>query len=249
MRIKEEIKKNEEKTTQLIQQSRLAQMGEMISMIAHQWRQPLAAISATTNNLLLKQALNENIKPQELTNELVLINDYSQHLSSTIDDFRNFFKKDKTKEKTTFEKLISKSLKIIKTSFDSKNIELVLDFRLNKSLKLYSTEVQQVILNILKNAEDVLVEKDIDNRTIYISTFQKDDYGVLEISDNAGGIEHKIIDKIFDPYFSTKKSKEGSGLGLYMSKTIINEHCSGQLLVENTNLGAKFSIYIPIKEV
>ncbi len=247
-RIKEEVKKNEEKTTQLIQQSRLAQMGEMISMIAHQWRQPLTAISATSNNLLLKLFLNEQINRNELKVELELINDYSQHLSSTIDDFRNFFKRDKEKESTTLEELINKSINIIKTSFESKNIILNTRYKYNKKIELFATEVQQVILNLLKNAEDILIEKNINTKRIEISTYKEQEYAIIEISDNGGGIKTDIIEKIFDPYFTTKKSKEGSGLGLYMSKTIINEHCKGLLEVENSNEGAIFKIYLPIKK-
>ncbi|GGD48990.1 hypothetical protein GCM10012288_23860 [Malaciobacter pacificus] len=247
-KIKQEMKKNQEKTTQLIQQSRLAQMGEMISMIAHQWRQPLTAISATTNNLLLKQLLNNPITKEELKNELELINDYSQHLSSTIDDFRDFFKRDKEKEITTLEDLIGKSINIIKTSFDSKDIILTTKFKYNKRIEIYATEVQQVILNLLKNAEDILIDKNITEKRVKISTYEDNKYAIIEVSDNGGGIEPQILGKIFDPYFTTKKSKEGSGLGLYMSKTIINEHCNGLLKVENAHEGAIFKIYLPKKD-
>ena len=247
-KIKQEMKKNQEKTTQLIQQSRLAQMGEMISMIAHQWRQPLTAISATTNNLLLKQLLNNPITKEELKNELELINDYSQHLSSTIDDFRDFFKRDKEKEITTLEDLIGKSINIIKTSFDSKDIILTTKFKYNKRIEIYATEVQQVILNLLKNAEDILIDKNITEKRVKISTYEDNKYAIIEVSDNGGGIEPQILGKIFDPYFTTKKSKEGSGLGLYMSKTIINEHCNGLLKIENAHEGAIFKIYLPKKD-
>jgi PAS domain S-box-containing protein len=247
-KIKQEMKKNQEKTTQLIQQSRLAQMGEMISMIAHQWKQPLTAISATTNNLLLKQLLNNPITKEELKNELELINDYSQHLSSTIDDFRDFFKRDKEKEITTLEDLIGKSINIIKTSFDSKDIILTTKFKYNKKIEIYATEVQQVILNLLKNAEDILIDKNITEKRVKISTYEDNKYAIIEVSDNGGGIEPQILGKIFDPYFTTKKSKEGSGLGLYMSKTIINEHCNGLLKVENAHEGAIFKIYLPKKD-
>jgi len=245
-KINEEIKKNQEKTTQLIQQSRLAQMGEMISMIAHQWRQPLTAISATTNNLLLKIMLNQKLNDEELKYELELITDYSQHLSSTIDDFRNFFKTDKIKIECTLEELINKSLNIIKTSFESNNIELETNYQFNEYIYVYSTEIQQVILNILKNAEDVLTDKDSFNRKIKIKTYEKDNFATIEIIDNGGGISNEIINNIFDPYFSTKKAKEGSGLGLYMSKTIINEHCQGYLTAQNSELGATFKIKLPI---
>lgn len=245
-RIAEEIKKNKEKTNQLIQQSRLAQMGEMISMIAHQWRQPLAAISATTNNLLLKIILGEKIENKDLEVELKLINDYSQHLSLTIDDFRNFFRSDKIKFESSLKEIIQKSINIIKTSLISKNIELEIKYQYDEKITTYINEVQQVILIILKNAEDAFEERDIKNKKIFIKTSKIDNFAVIEINDNAGGISLGIIDKVFDPYFSTKKEKEGTGIGLYMSKIIIDEHCLGNLSVRNSENGALFTIKLPL---
>lgn len=245
-RIVEEIKKNEEKTKQLIQQSRLAQMGEMISMIAHQWRQPLAAISATTNSILLKTMLDEKISKEELTKELNLITDYSQHLSLTIDDFRNFFKTDKIKSEILLEELIDKTINIIKIQFETKEIKVEKDYKFNEKILSYSTELQQVILILLKNAEDALIEKEIENKNIKISTYKENDFVIIEVEDNAKGIPNDIIEKIFDPYFSTKKEKEGTGIGLYMSKIIIDEHCSGNLSVKNSKFGAIFKIKLPL---
>lgn len=247
-KIKHEIKKNEIKTQQLIQQSRLAQMGEMISMIAHQWRQPLTAISATTNNLLIKMILDKKIEKDFFENELKLINDYSQHLSSTIDDFRNFFKTNKEKDQFNLELVILKTLNIIKTSLESNTINLNTKFNNKISLYSYSSEIQQVILNILKNSEDILIEKKQDIKKIDLSTFKKDEKtAVIKIHDNGGGIDQSYIDKIFDPYFSTKNKKNGTGLGLYMSKIIINEHCEGNLKVINEFDGATFIIELPIE--
>ena len=246
-KIDEEIKKNEEKTKQLIQQSRLAQMGEMISMIAHQWRQPLTAITATTNNLQIKALIDEKIDVQQLKEELELITNYSQHLSLTIDDFRNFFKPDKIKTESKLEDIIEKSINIIKTSFESKSINLVTNYNFNDTLFSYTSEIQQVILIILKNAEDILMEKNIENKLIEINTFKENDFAIIQIEDNGGGIAMEIINKIFDPYFSTKKSKEGTGIGLYMSKIIIDEHCLGNLSAKNSANGATFEIKLPIK--
>ncbi|RXJ88386.1 hypothetical protein CRV01_13285 [Arcobacter sp. CECT 8983] len=246
-RIKKEIRKNENSTKQLIQQSRLAQMGEMISMIAHQWRQPLAAISATTNNLLIKLMFEEKVNKEDFKEELVLITEYSKHLSSTIDDFRNFFKTDKGKEEFDLEDIIKRSISITKTSIESKNIKL--EINLEKDLKLfsYATEIQQVILNIIKNAEDILTEKDIPNKKICITTYKRSEQSVIiKIQDNGGGIDESLIEKIFDPYFSTKSDKDGTGLGLYMSRIIINDHCKGNLKVINENDGATFLIDLPI---
>lgn len=245
-KIQKEIKKNEVNTQRLIQQSRLAQMGEMISMIAHQWRQPLSAISATTNNLILKMMINEKVDKEFFDKELTLITDYSQYLSSTIDDFRNFFKTDKEKINFNLEDIIEKSLQIIKTSLESNGIFLKKNLSSNLYLYSYPSEIQQVVLNILKNAEDALIDNNsLKCKHIEISTFiNKRDKVIIEIKDNGGGIEESILDKIFDPYFSTKTKKDGTGLGLYMSKIIINEHCEGRLFVYN-NKGAVFNIELP----
>ncbi len=247
-RVIEEIKKNEINTQRLVQQSRLAQMGEMISMIAHQWRQPLSAISATTNNLILKMMISDEVDKKYFDNELKLITEYSQHLSSTIDDFRNFFKTDKEKVCFKLNQVINKSLYLINTALDSNGIRL--EKYLDETIEIYSypSELQQVILNILKNAEDALNENNnIKDKLIVVKTYIKDNSkAIIEIIDNAGGINKPVIEKIFDPYFSTKTKKDGTGLGLYMSKIIINEHCNGKLLVSNTNNGANFQIELPL---
>ena len=244
-RVQEEIEKNEVKTKQLIQQSRLAQMGELINMIAHQWRQPLTAISATINNLSLKMMLNKDISKEELEKELLLINDYAQHLSGTIDDFRNFYKKDKTRQLVFIENTIEQALSIIKASLSSNLIKIEQDYRCYIKIRTYPTEINHVILNILKNAEDVLKENKIKNPLIKVSTYCDKNNIYLDIANNGGNIKQKDIEKIFEPYFSTKLSKDGTGLGLYMSKVIIEEHCSGTLHVENKDDGVVFKISIP----
>ncbi|MBE9525513.1 MAG: HAMP domain-containing protein [Proteobacteria bacterium] len=234
-----EIEKNRQKEQQLVQQSRLAQMGEMISMIAHQWRQPLAAISSTSMAIHLKAQLNklDNDTAIELSDK---ISDYSQHLSTTIDDFREFFKPNKEKQETNYTELVDGVLKIIKVSINNKDIEIITHLNCHKTLYSYPNEIKQVILNLLKNAEDALLEKQPDNPVITIATQD----GILTVSDNAGGISEEYIDKIFAPYFSTKTKKDGTGLGLYMSKTIIEEHCGGRLSVSNDKEGAVFMVVL-----
>ncbi len=231
-----DIKKKDQ---QLLQQSRLAQMGEMISMIAHQWRQPLAAISATSTSMNIKAKLSkiDNETIIELTDN---ISEYTQHLSDTIDDFRNFFKMNKKKEETTCNKLIKDTLSIIEVAMKSKKIKLIVNPKGNTPIKTFDNEVKQVILNLVKNAEDILIEKDIVDPTIIVTALDN----CIYISDNGGGVPDKIIDKIFDPYFSTKLKKDGTGLGLYMSKMIIEDHCSGELSVTNDDNGAIFKIIL-----
>jgi len=240
-RVKEEVLKNREKDKHMLQQSRLAQMGEMISMIAHQWRQPLSAISATSISLELKAKVGK-LNSDVTIKHTQKITKYSQHLSDTIDDFRDFFKPTKNKNHTSYSKLIDSVLNIVQVSIENKDITIIQDLKTDIALETYSNEIKQVILNLFKNSEEILIEKDIQNPYIKVSTYSIDNKHILEVSDNGGGIPTDIIDKVFDPYFSTKLEKNGTGLGLYMSKTIIEEHCGGQLSVSNTSEGAVFKI-------
>ena len=238
--------KIQQKDKQMLHQSRLAQMGEMMSMIAHQWRQPLNAISLTSSNLQLKCIMDEMDK-DFFNKELQFIDEYSQHLSTTIDDFRSFFKENKEKEVTTLIHIVNDILNIVRISIENKNIKIITDLKCHLNFKTYSNELKQVVLNLIKNAEDALLENKIDNPVITIQTICNADCQnqILIIKDNAGGINEDIIEKVFDPYFSTKKDKDGTGLGLYMSKTIIEEHCGGKLTVSNDRDGAVFSVVLP----
>jgi len=231
----------------LLQHSRMAQMGEMISMIAHQWRQPLGAISTTTGNLKLKIILEEyDFNTEEGTqkfndlfiSELDNIEEYVTNLTVTIDDFRNFYKPNKKLTNTTLESIIKKSLNIIKDSLSNDSIKIIEEHDCHESLDIYDTEMMQVILNLLKNSQDNFIEKNIQNPYIKIKTTEKTIY----LSDNGGGIEEETIKKIFDPYFSTKSEKNGTGLGLHMSKIIVDEHHNGNLSVVNTQDGVCFKI-------
>jgi len=240
-KVKEEVRKNSLKDQQIFHQAKHAQMGEMMSMIAHQWRQPLSAISSTAISLNLKAKLHklDSNTAEDLSHK---ITEYSQHLSHTIDDFREFFKSNKEKKDTTYNELIESVLRIIEVSITNKNIKIIIKLNSTKILHTYPNELKQVILNLMKNAEDVLLEKRIPNPQIIIESFET----TLTITDNGGGIPLDIQDKIFNPYFSTKTKKDGTGLGLYMSKTIIEEHCHGVLSVTNSKEqnGAKFIITI-----
>ncbi|MBT5934192.1 ATP-binding protein [Sulfurimonas sp.] len=242
-RVHEEVEKNKIQYEHLVKQSRLAQMGEMISMIAHQWRQPLSAISATSMTISLKADLDklDTETAKDLSGK---ISTYVQHLSSTIDDFRNFFKPNKEKSMSTYSELIENVLRIVDPSLNSFNIKIIQNQNCEAKFYAYPNEIKQVILNLIKNAEDMLVEKKIEEPCITITTYQEDDNLVLEIGDNGGGVPEELLAKIFDPYFSTKTNKDGTGIGLYMSKTIINEHCDGLLSVSNNAQGAIFKIQL-----
>lgn len=246
-KVKEEVDKNRFKDKQLFAQSRLAQMGEMISMIAHQWRQPLAAIASTTANLETKIHLEyfdlstrkDQVKQNAYFIErLEAIGRYVINLTTTIDDFRNFYKPNKNIVIRRFKDISQTALEIMKASLESAGIELVFDYQSKQEIEMYDSEMIQVILNILKNAQDNFNEKKTKDPRIKIVTKNKS----LIITDNGGGIEEKIMEKIFDPYFSTKDEKNGTGLGLYMSKIIVEEHHKGTLKVENIDAGVCFSV-------
>ncbi|MEA2112140.1 MAG: HAMP domain-containing sensor histidine kinase [Campylobacterota bacterium] len=254
----EEVTKNlEEQNLKFQQQVHLAQMGEMISMIAHQWRQPLSAISSCIAAIELKKVtgrINLETKKQQddfiefISQRHEEISEYVQTLSYTIDDFRNFFKPDKLKEEVSLTTPIRRALKIMSSSFKSSDIEFATEFKTDEKLYMYQNEMMQVILNILKNAEDNFIEKDIKNPKVNISTYLINDIYTIEISDNGGGVPQEIVSNIFDPYFSTKSEKNGTGLGLYMSKIMVEEHHSGTLSLLNTegvqeeSIGACFKI-------
>ncbi|MBV5278637.1 MAG: PAS domain S-box protein [Campylobacteraceae bacterium] len=241
LEVKLQLKKLREKDKQLQFQSRLAQMGEMLSMIAHQWRQPLGAISATTSFLSSKLMLGQ-VDHAEFEEEIERIETYAAHLSKTIDDFRNFFKPTKQKEEITLESMVDKTLNIAKPLLTNKNITVQTDFTCKETIQTYGNELGQAILNIIKNAEDALLEHTVENPKISIRTYKDDKKVYLEIKDNAGGIDEAIFDKIFEPYFSTKLAKDGTGMGLCMSKTIVEEHCKGHLSVHNEAGCAIFTI-------
>ncbi len=250
-KISEGIAKNTEAQKIMIHQSRLAQMGEMISMIAHQWRQPLGSISTVLMSIKLKSTLNkfdlnsEEGKAQHkvfIETSIDKMDSYVKYLTTTIDDFRNFFKPDQNKEHVTLEEMIQNTMNIIGKSLEINAITVHITNTSHTALFTYGKKVTQVLMNIVKNAHDAIIEHKIENGTIWLNAFEDDHTFVIEIEDNAGGIKPEIMVKIFDPYFSTKHEKNGTGLGLYMSKMIIEQHCHGSLHVENTDMGVKFSI-------
>ncbi|NCD11351.1 MAG: hypothetical protein EOL93_02260 [Epsilonproteobacteria bacterium] len=240
-RIRDEVEKNRQKDRQLIQQSRLASMGEMISMIAHQWRQPLSAISSSVEGLRVKLALKK-FDETLFEDKLCDVNGYVQHLSQTIDDFRQFFKESKAKNSVTLERIVERVLGIVHDSLHHKQIDVVLDLQAHVTFMTYSNELMHVLLNLIKNSEDVLMDNDVVYPWIKIATYANETELVLEVSDNGGGIQPEVMERIFEPYFSTKEMKDGTGLGLYMSKKMIEEHCGGKLLVSNNTQGAVFTL-------
>lgn len=253
-RVKEEVRKRREKERQMLHQSRLAQMGELISMVAHQWKQPLNSIAATTINIqthieLEKFDLTEVEQRKKfilfLNKEFNKIELFTHTLSDTMDDFTNFYKPHKNSELLQIHSAIQIALTIIQSSLKSNDIKLVEDYNSNSKLPLYQNELVQVILNLIKNSQDNFKEKNTQNPTITITTQDVKNGITLEIRDNGSGIEEEIIDQIYDPYFSTKKEKKGTGLGLYMSKIIIEEHHKGKFYTKEHKKGIGFIMFIP----
>ena len=243
-KVKEEVEKNREKEQFLVQKSKFISLGEMISNIAHQWRQPLSELSSILMYIKFKHQINAlddktmNLKTQEADKVL-------EYMSHTIDDFRNFFMPKKEKEEFYLYKAIHSVMTIVSSSL--KNDKINVDINVDKNIKLitYLNEYEQVILNILKNAKDALMEKNIKNPEIKFTALEAPKYIILYIEDNAGGINIEPIGKIFEPYFTTKDGSNGTGIGLYMSKIIIDKNMKGKLRVRNTKNGAKFGILVP----
>jgi len=232
----------------LQQQSKLAQMGEMISMIAHQWRQPLSSMSNIVANLQIRLLMQSNKQEDTyyrfLHGDLKEIAHLIQNLSSTIDDFRSFYKPSKAKQVVTLQEPIKKALNILSASLEAKGITIKERLNVNKPIKLYTNEIIQVILNIIKNSEDNFIEKKTPHPLIEIHTTQSENTLIITLCDNGGGIDGDILNRIFDPYFSTKGDRNGTGLGLYMSKIIIEEHHKGKFEVYNQNGGVCFRIIL-----
>ena len=233
----------------MIAQSRHAAMGEMISMIAHQWRQPITVVSMIANNLLADVEL-EDVEPQKVKQSAIKILDQGKHLSQTIDDFKNFFRPNKKTEISLVNDILEENFNILGKSLENNNISVNKTYESYTPIETYSRELLQVFINILKNAKEALMENDIKDPIINVTTNEDEDYVYISICDNANGINPDIITKIYDPYFSTKDEKIGTGLGLYMTKTIVEKHLNGNIEAYNReDNGVCFKISLPKKGV
>ncbi|MBZ0157763.1 MAG: hypothetical protein K8I29_16325 [Alphaproteobacteria bacterium] len=239
----EAVSESRAKNHLMLLQSRQAAMGEMIGNIAHQWRQPLNTLG------LLIQDLRHAYRHGELNREYLdrSVDEGMQVIrlmSQTIDDFRNFFRPNKEREPFSLKETVLRSLSFVEASFRSNSIHVELVVRDEVEITGYPNEYAQVVLNILNNAKDILLERKIGNPRVTITLFREDGRSVVTIADNAGGIEKEIMGKIFNPYFTTKEQGKGTGIGLYMSKNIIEKNMEGKLSVRNTPEGAEFRIEV-----
>jgi signal transduction histidine kinase len=248
VRVKDAVIKNSEQEQMLIQQSRLAAMGEMIGNIAHQWRQPLNALSLILQNLYYAHEAG-TLDKEQIERSMQKGKKLTENMSKTIDDFRNFFQPNKYVEVFNVRDSINSAYELISASYKNNNI--VMEIKSDECIEVegYPNEFAQVLLNLLTNAKDALLSNKIKNPHVSIETFVKQDLLHVEIQDNAGGINEKILAKIFDPYFTTKDKDAGTGIGLYMSKMIIENNMQGKIVASNEQEGARFSIIIPKKVV
>jgi C4-dicarboxylate-specific signal transduction histidine kinase len=232
-----------EKDQILLLQSRQAAMGEMIGNIAHQWRQPLNALGLAVQQMLLYYDMGE-FNREFLEKNVTVSKDLIKHMSATIDDFRNFFRPDKEKFEFKVAVAIASTLSLIEDNFNNHHIAVEVIAKGDPSIFGYQNEYGQVLLNILNNARDALVECGHEDPRVTITIGVEENRAVVNVADNAGGIPEEIMDKIFDPYFTTKGPQQGTGIGLFMSKTIIEKNMSGRLSARNTADGAEFRIEV-----
>lgn len=245
----------EEKEEMLVR-NKLANISDMISMLAHQWRQPLSIISTQIVGIDLKISMNRyNLEKQEdrknfldlLSTRHQMVLENVNYISTIIDNFMNYFKSDEKEELVIASLPIKNALSIIKPMLAMKHIGITQDFKCEDEMLLPLSDIVDVVLSIVNNCNDNFKVRDTINPHITLSTKKIEDKLIIAISDNGGGISKDIADKIFDPYFSTKEEKNGTGLGLYINKMIIEEHCYGKLTTYNNNDGAVFEIELPIK--
>ena len=244
-RVEDEVGKNKQQQKMMIQQSRHAQMGEILSMIAHQWSHPLNNLSLIIQNTIFKYSINK-LDDNEVSKLDIHTSEQIGQMSNTIKEFRNFFLPDNISVKYDINKSIVDAISIIRPMLETDNIILNVDTQDNIFVVGFPTELGQAIVNILANSKDALVEKNIKNKSIKLSLAAIDNYAKITIEDNGGGVPLEILEKIFDPYFSTKLEKNGTGLGLYMTKIIVEDHMRGKISVSNSDNGFVVQILIPL---
>jgi len=231
---------------QLLASSKSAAMGEMLSMIAHQWRQPLSLITTLLTNIKIKKEL-QTLNETDIDTSLEKINTTVLYLSETINDFRDYFKPNKIKSTINIIELFNKSIFFLKDEMNQLSIKFIININKDIYITSYKNELLQCLINIIKNSLDAFENHNKKDKKIIVEAEEYYDNTLLiTIEDNAGGIQKEIIQKVFEPYFSTK-SKNGTGLGLYMCKVILYEHLKGEITLSSQNNGTKVAIKLPKK--
>ena len=249
-KLEEEVKKQvielRAKDELLIAQSKLAAVGESLAHISHQWKQPLSQINSVVLNIEADYE-NEELSFSKLEEHLNEIEKLTFYMSDTINSFNNYLEPNKKEEIFSMKDAFDDAFDLVYRLYESKRIECSLNIIENSFVKGVKKEFVQALLVILNNAKDVLEEREIKKRKIKIKIYKKENKSIMEISDNAGGIEEKYFKKIFDPYFTTKPHSQGTGHGLCMAKMIIEKSMHGTLNVKNDNKGASFCIHLNSK--
>lgn len=242
-----DITELQEKNKLLIMQSKDAAIGEMISMIAHQWRQPLSVLSTILSRIKIQKSM-DMLDNASFYAAIDKASSQINYMSTTIEDFRDFFKNSDMREKVSVQEIIETPKHLMEGLLVSKGISFEVEYRVDPQLCIVTvaSKLSQVFLNLYKNAMEQIVANEIEEGVIQTVVFEQNDTLVIEVCDNALGIDTKVLGRLFEPYFSTK-SKNGTGLGLYMSKTIIQKHLRGDIQVHNKNGGALFCIFLPLE--
>ena len=243
-RVKEEILKNKEKQKMLFWQSRMASLGQMLANIAHQWRQPLTELSITMFNIKKGAKANDIEKIDEYYKESLQI---IENMSRTIEDFSNFFNPNKPKEKFFLDFAIDEALVITKKLIEKDNILVKTSYEKVEVFGVLN-ELSQVIINLIQNSKEAFICNNIKEKKINIAIIKEHNFAIIKYKDNANGASSEIIDKMFEPYFTTKHQSNGTGLGLFMSKMIIEKSLDGTIEVINYKNGLQFDIRIPLGE-
>ncbi|MEA2029160.1 MAG: HAMP domain-containing sensor histidine kinase [Campylobacterota bacterium] len=241
--LKEQIYNIQEKQQILIQNSKMASMGEMIANIAHQWRQPLNSLSALHTVLLMDYKDNGVLTHDDIATFKEESAQYIHKMSTTIDDFRNFFSPIKEKEWFVVTDAICESIKFVQDSFNSGGVKLI-NLTKNKKTQIcsYRNELMQVIMILLNNSRDAVISKEVEEPRVVVNFSQEEGGLKITVEDNGGGIPEDIIDRVFEPYFTTKFKGDGTGVGLYMSKMIVEDSIGGKLKLENYKDGVLASL-------
>lgn len=246
VRVAKEVEKNRKKDEAMLAQSRYLAMGEILEMISHQWRQPITVIGIAADTLLINLELEIDNK-DETKMELEHISAQIQKLSKIITDFSNLFESYEDENLIEPYNLVAEILNVMESSLKHYSIEVESKFESQGALMLIPRELFQVYWNIINNAKEILIEREVNNPKIIIAVEGNESEVIVHISDNAGGIKEEYMNKIFEPYFSTKDDLNGKGLGLYISKAIVNIHLHGSICAENSEEGAVFTVRIPKK--
>jgi len=241
IKVEEEILKRQEKEKMLLQQSKLASMGEMMDAVAHQWKQPIGIMSMQVE--MFGYDFEDNLVDENYVKAFqTKVNSQITHMTNTLSEFRSFFRPSKELEDFDVKEMIDKVLLLVKDEFMQYNIEIIVDDSQNTQLNGIENEFKHLIINIINNAKDAFLENNIENKKILINIINNEENDGFEIIDNAGGIPQHVIEDIFKANVTTKEDGKGTGIGLYMSSQIAQKY-NGTLSVANVEDGAKFMFY------